>query len=93
MISPTTTTTPTTSTSMLFQDLAQLRDELRLQAHLGKAEMRDELQALEPKWHELRMKLEKAEDATIETGEYVGAATRLLMDELRDGYERIRHAF
>lgn len=91
MTTPAATTTTTTTT--LFQDLAQLRDELRLQAHLGKAEMRHELEALEPKWHELRMKLEKAEDATIETGEYVGAAVRLLMDELRDGYERIRHAF
>ena len=92
MTTPAATTTTRTTTT-LFQDLAQVRDELRLQAHLGKTEMRDELEALEPKWHELRMKLEKAEDATIETGEYVGAAVRLLMDELRDGYERIRHAF
>jgi hypothetical protein len=87
------TTEATTTGRTLFQNLAELRDEVRLQAHLGKAELRDEIEALEPKWNELKARFDKAEDATIETGEYVGAAARLLMDELRDGYERIRKAF
>jgi hypothetical protein len=97
MTTDTMTTTETTNRiqtqKTLFTRLAQIRDEARVQAHLGRAELMDQIEALEPRWNELKHRLEKAEDATIETGEYVAAAVDLLLDELRAGYDRIRKSF
>ena len=92
-MTPTETTDRIQMQKTLFTRLAQIRDEVRVQAHLGKAELKEQVEALEPRWNELKHRLEKAEDATIETGEYVAAAVDLLLDELRAGYDRIRKTF
>lgn len=77
----------------VFEGLAQLRDELRLQIHLASAEARTEWhERLEPKWRELGPKLEALEKASAETGKELSAAVGLLIDELVEGYERLRKA-
>lgn len=74
-----------------FETLALLRDELRLQMHLAKAELRDEWnQKLEPRFWELKTKLDRFEEASAETASELRAAIKLLFNELQDGYERIR---
>lgn len=76
-----------------FNALAQLRDELRVQMHLAKTELRDEWNAkLEPKFTELTTKLDRFEAASTETATELRSVMKVLMDELRDGYERIRKA-
>ncbi len=84
--------TPTkTAESTRFTTLALLRDELRLQMHLAKAEFRDEWNhRLEPRFWELKSKLDRIEKASAETAVELRSAAKLLTDELRDGYERIR---
>ena len=77
----------------VFEGLAQLRDELKLQIHLAGAEARrDWDEKLEPKWRELEPKLAALEKASAETGKELAAAVGFLIDELVAGYERIRKA-
>ena len=87
-----TTETPTKSTEVIsFDTLALLRDELKVQMHLAKAEFRDEWNhKLEPRFWELKTRLDRFEEASAETATELSSAVKLLFDELRDGYERIR---
>lgn len=75
-----------------FQMLKQLRDEVWVQLNLGKAELRDEWMRLEPKWSELKGKMEKVEEVSFEAGKDVTAAARLVIEELGEAYEKIRKA-
>lgn len=86
-----TETTEKTTEKTTFETLALLRDELRLQMHLAKAELRDEWnQKLEPRFWELKSRLDRIEEASAETATEMGSAAKLLINELREGYERIR---
>lgn len=80
------------ATTEKFQALKQLRDEVWVQLHLGKAELRDEWMRLEPKWGDLKGKMEKIEEASFEAGKDVTAAARLVIEELGEAYEKIRKA-
>jgi hypothetical protein len=75
-----------------LEKIAQRRDELRVQMHLARAEARDEWEILEEKWHSLKRQLEPVEEASVETVKDLGSAARLLMEELWEGYGRIRNA-
>ncbi len=70
--------------------LRQVRDELRVQAELGKAELRDRLGELDKRWHELEGKLEVIGDEARDDLEDVKEAASLLVDELVDGYKHLR---
>lgn len=70
--------------------LRQERDELRLQAELGKAEFRDEWQELERKFEKLEGRLSGAAKEARESSEEVGAAFGVLADELGQAYRNIR---
>lgn len=72
--------------------LRQTRDELRVQAHLGAAEAKDAWGQLEHAWQQLQSRVERIGDATHDAAEDVEEATRLLIDELRQGYDRIKDA-
>ncbi len=67
-----------------------MRDELRLQAHLFKADMKDEWQELEKKTARIRHTLRPVQKAAEETLEDVGEATGLLIDSVFDGFKRLR---
>lgn len=75
-----------------YQILMRLRDEIRVQLHLGKSEIRDEWDRLEPKWNELKGTMEKVEEASFEAGKDVTTAARLLIEELGEAYGKIRKA-
>ena len=51
----------------LFDTLAQQRDELMLQLHLGKAEAKDALEELEKKWDALKDEAEDTLDENVVT--------------------------
>lgn len=75
-----------------LEALAQLRDELKLQIHLAKADVKAEWEKLEPKWAEVEMKGQALENASVEAAKGLKAAIDLLIDELSAGYARIRRA-
>ncbi len=74
----------------LFESLKQIRDELKIQIHLGKAEAREEWEKLENKLEELKEQGKPFADAAQETARGVGSAMELAAEELKTGYERIR---
>ncbi|MCB0362942.1 MAG: hypothetical protein KDD35_09470, partial [Bdellovibrionales bacterium] len=73
-------------------DINQMRDELKLKAHLFKMETRDLWDDLEQKWEKLTQESGVARGAVEKTAKNVGAATSLLVDELKEGYERIKRS-
>ncbi len=75
-----------------LEALKQVRDELRVQAHLGKAEAKQQWERLERRWHELEAKLDAAEKQAKEPLENVRVAARLMLDEIREGYRKIKAA-
>lgn len=75
-------------TSSLKQD----RDELKLQLHLLKKEMKEEWDRLEDKFVELNQRLEPSKDAIEKSTENLWESLKLVGEELRDGYRRIRNS-
>ena len=72
--------------------LERERDELRVKMHLAKLEVRAEWDAIEGKWAAFRAKTDSAAHAARHSGREVASAAGLLLEEIRDGYRRIRRA-
>jgi chromosome segregation ATPase len=80
------------TTEQLLADLRQQRDELRLQIHLGKAEVRDEWEDIERKWQHIESRLARATDEAKSSARNVGAALAQVAEEIAAAYQRIRQA-
>jgi len=74
----------------LVTDLERQRDELRVKAHLAKAEGRDELAKLEQKLEDLKFRASAAGAEAGHTADEVGEAARRLAEEIRSGFDRVR---
>ena len=72
--------------------LAQLRDELKLKVHLATAELHTLWEELEAKWTVLQSRLVPVKQAGSETAHDVQEAGKHLLAELAEGYERFRKA-
>ena len=73
----------------LLERVKQERDELAVRLHLGKAELRDDWESLEPKWSEMKARAAGLGDESDEIVEDIKAAFSLLADEIGKGYRRI----
>jgi SMC interacting uncharacterized protein involved in chromosome segregation len=73
-----------------LEKLEQERDELKVRIHLGKAEAREEWDKLDARIAELRSRLDRAGNEAGEVMEDVSTAARLLADEIRQGFARLR---
>ena len=74
----------------LADELKRQRDELRLKLHLAKAEARDEFERLEKRWEHVRGRLAVLAKEAGAASKDVGEATRLVLDEIKAGYRRLR---
>lgn len=72
------------------KEMAQLKDEINLQAHLGKAEVRQEFEKLEKKFVGLMVKAKPFTVEVEKTAENTGTALKVAVEELMDGVDRIR---
>ncbi len=70
--------------------LSTLRDELRVQLELAKAEIKQEWDRLETTWLQIQDEIKRTADSTKEPLHTVSAGTKQLIDELKHGYDRIR---
>ena len=68
-------------------DLKQMRDELKLQIHLGSKEAQDQWNELEKQWDEFEAKAKLGESA-----QDVADAAGKLGSELADAYKKIKDA-
>lgn len=74
----------------LLAELKQERDEIALRIHLAKAEARDEWQKLETKWEKLNEDYQPVKDALGESAKEVAASLKIVGEELKKGFERVR---
>ncbi len=78
---------PSLHRSPLYEEvgtLAQLRDQMRVQAHLGKMEARERLEHAEARWAELQQKVAAGTDP-------MSSAVRSLVQEIREAYDGMVH--
>ncbi len=73
--------------------IEQLRDEIKLKAHLGEQEAKDELAQLEKKWEGFLAEYKPVLSEAEKTAKNTGTALGLAADEIKSGYERIRKLF
>lgn len=74
----------------LLESLRQKRDELRLQLHLGKAQVREEWDEAEDKWKRFEDQARRWRDTADETAGKMRETIKILAEELEDAYRRIR---
>ena len=64
-------------------DIDQLRDEIKLKAHLGKEDAKDEFEKLEKGWSSFLSKYKPYADEAEKTVENTSAALGLVAEELK----------
>ena len=74
----------------LCEDLKRQRDELQVRLHVAKAEARDEWARLEIRWEEAKTKMDIIRREANKTNETVSIGLSLVLNELKNGYARIR---
>lgn len=74
----------------MLSGLRQMRDELKVKIHLGKAEAKDEWEKLEKKWQEFKAHSKVVGEAMDESAKNVGSALEIVGSELKEGYKRIK---
>jgi phage shock protein A len=74
----------------LCDDLKRQRDELQVKLHTAKAEARDEWARLEARWEEAKTKMNIVRQETGKTTETVSLGLSLVLNELKNVYDRIR---
>ena len=70
--------------------LRRVRDELRVQLQLARSEARDRFEELEHRWHALERRLEILAAEARRPAEEAREAARALVDELKEGYHKLR---
>jgi len=75
-----------------MQDLRRMRDELRVQTHLAKAEMRSRWEGLEKSFASLEQHAKRTSRAAEQSARQLEVDLRKLAKDLREGYRRIRDA-
>jgi hypothetical protein len=76
-----------------YQLLELMHDELALQAHLFKADLKTSWEALEVKWSDFKEHLGRAQVAAGDANRSIEISMKLLADTLTAGYADIRNAF
>jgi hypothetical protein len=74
----------------LVQKVQQQRDELVLKMHLAKAEAKEEWANAEKKWEHLKAKTPGLARESGDSLKDLGAAVKLVGDEILHSYERIK---
>ena len=74
----------------MVEKLKQQRDELKLRAHLFKADTRDEWEKVEEQWQHFQNRAKDVGRASGEVGEEIGVTVRNLGQEILEGYKRIQ---
>ncbi len=77
----------------MVRELKTQRDELQVKLHLAKMDVGDEWGKLSVKLSKLEAKAKELSGVTAEASQDVSAATKLLADELRDGFKKIARHF
>ncbi len=75
----------------LTETVKRYRDEVRLQMHLAREDVRDEWDDLEEYWERFRRKVDDLVHDAEDTGQEARQSASALGDDLKRGYERLRN--
>jgi hypothetical protein len=75
-----------------MDELKKERDELNVKAHLARSEVRDEWEKIEVKWERFNEKTHRVGHEASEVTRDVWTAIKLLSEEIKEGYQRIRQS-
>jgi len=73
-----------------LEDLRATRDELRVRVHLGKMDAQEQWEQVEKQWQHVESKLKVAGEAGREIAEDIGEAANLAIEEMKQGYAKLR---
>jgi SMC interacting uncharacterized protein involved in chromosome segregation len=73
-----------------LEDLRTTRDELRVRVHLGKMDAKTQWEQIEKQWQHVESKLKIASGAGREIAGEVGEAASLAIEEMKEGYAKLR---
>jgi len=73
-----------------LEGLRTTRDELRVRLHLGKLDAQEQWEQVEKQWQQVESKLKLAGETGREVAEDLGEAANLAVDELKEGYAKLR---
>ena len=73
-----------------WEKLKTQRDEMRVQAHLARAEFRDEWNEVEEKWQKAEQAFDRVQDQAIETTAEMQHSAKVIMEEIASTYGRIK---
>ncbi|QDU40051.1 hypothetical protein Mal4_44050 [Maioricimonas rarisocia] len=74
----------------LMSTIRQQRDDLAVRIHLGSAEVKEEWKLLNDRLQELMDQYEPLRNATTESATGVWESLKLVGEEIRDGFSRVR---
>jgi SMC interacting uncharacterized protein involved in chromosome segregation len=77
----------------LRKKLKEERDEINLKLHLASMEVKDEMLEAEKKWDSFKLKADAIAEGTKETSDEVIAKTKIVGEELKETYKRIKRRF
>ena len=77
----------------MLDELKQERDELRVKAGLAKLELRDDWKVLQEKIAKLEAKAKELGGATADASKDIGAAAKLLGEEIGKGLKSVAKHF
>lgn len=70
--------------------LRTVRDELKLKAHLAKADLRQELATLETRWQQVEQDVRRTAANTKEPLQAIGQKLEQAVRELKQGFESVK---
>lgn len=73
-----------------LDELKRVRDEAAVQAHLAKAEAKDKLDELEHSFQHAEARWKVVAQQAAEEGRDVGEALKLVVEELSDGFKKVK---
>lgn len=73
----------------LIDRLKTERDNIKLKAHLATMDAKEEFDAAEEKWYQLKDKATQIADEAIDTSEEYISKAKIVGDELKETYKRI----
>lgn len=73
-----------------LENLRATRDELKVRVHLGKLDAQDQWEQIEKQWQQVESKLKLVGETGREVAEDIGEAASLAVQEMKEGYEKLR---
>lgn len=77
----------------LYEKLKTQRDELKVQAHLAKAELRDKWHETEHEWQRFEAKAKTIGKGAEKASEDIGKGFTLMGNQLQEDYKDLKQAF